>query len=516
MTNRARARGADRRRSIAGRPTARTRSTRTSAPGGTTRRSCRSASAAGSTTLETMRRASQWLQYEGLRYAVEATMRRGAGVDPLAAQRAVPERLVHDRRRLARRSEAGVLGRARARTAGAPSASFATWAWGGERARCARDVTAPARLVDLDGARRRRVGRRRDRRPARGLRGRRLRPRRRGAQPLRDDAHGESRAAARPAAGARSSSAYDELVVRNAGAVAALGIVLEDARPVAPGWVTFSDNVLDLLPGEARELEVEGRSASCAWRAGMLAASALAPDGSPVDGFRFDGALTVTYEGAEPVDAGIRVELRAAARPDDPRWLVPGVFYGENRPEGYTRLYPRFTPGRRRRRADGVATPGRFAPTAARRPAVFARGGGLVTSERSPLGPGRRRLRAARRPAGDLARLSLPRGAAPLQRLGDARAARRADVPLAAGRARRARVRASTTATRARAPRPRPTTFEDPRLGLRRGGRRARRAWGSERWHYRARSAAADRDGRVRPRRHRRAGRPGRTCTSRG
>jgi hypothetical protein len=50
-----------------------------------------------------------------------------------------------------------------------------------------------------------------------------------------------------------------KLLLRNAGAVAALGIVLEDARPVdEPGWVTFSDNVLDLLPGEERELEVAG------------------------------------------------------------------------------------------------------------------------------------------------------------------------------------------------------------------------------------------------------------------
>ena len=35
--------------------------------------------------------------------------------------------------------------------------------------------------------------------------------------------------------------------------------MLEDARPYeAPGWVTFSDNVLDLLPGETRELDVRG------------------------------------------------------------------------------------------------------------------------------------------------------------------------------------------------------------------------------------------------------------------
>jgi beta-mannosidase len=48
-------------------------------------------------------------------------------------------------------------------------------------------------------------------------------------------------------------------VFRNTSGVAALGIVLEDARPYdAPGWVTFSDNVLDLLPGEERAVEVSG------------------------------------------------------------------------------------------------------------------------------------------------------------------------------------------------------------------------------------------------------------------
>lgn len=115
----------------------------------------------------------------------------------------------------------------------------------------------------------------------------------------------------------------------------------------------------------------------------MLASRALAPDGSPVEGFDFDGA-TVTYTGTAPVEAGIRVELELPAT-DDPRWLVPGVFYGENRPAPCTRIYPRFTPGRTdvgrmesaswSFRADRCATP-----------AVFSHDRGLVTSEVSPLG----------------------------------------------------------------------------------------------------------------------------------
>ncbi len=115
----------------------------------------------------------------------------------------------------------------------------------------------------------------------------------------------------------------------------------------------------------------------------MLELRALAPDGSPVEGFRFDG-LTVTYEGADPVDAGIRVE-RVLPPTDDPRWLVPGLFYGENRPVGNARLYPRWTPGGtnvERLESDSWS----FRADRCATPAVFARGGGLVTQERSPLG----------------------------------------------------------------------------------------------------------------------------------
>jgi hypothetical protein len=116
----------------------------------------------------------------------------------------------------------------------------------------------------------------------------------------------------------------------------------------------------------------------------MFAASALAPDGSAVEGFRFDGALTVTYEGAEPVDAGIRVSVELPET-DDPHWLVPGVFYGENRPEACTRIFPRFTPGRvdvGRMESDSWS----FRADRCATPAVFGRGGGLVTTEVSPLG----------------------------------------------------------------------------------------------------------------------------------
>jgi hypothetical protein len=115
----------------------------------------------------------------------------------------------------------------------------------------------------------------------------------------------------------------------------------------------------------------------------MFAASALAPDGSEVDGFDFDGALTVTYTGRAPVDAGVRVKVELPPT-DDPQWLVPGVFYGENRVESCTRLYPRFTQHVDVDRMESNAWS--FRADRCATPAVFARGGGLATKEVSPLG----------------------------------------------------------------------------------------------------------------------------------
>ena len=117
----------------------------------------------------------------------------------------------------------------------------------------------------------------------------------------------------------------------------------------------------------------------------MLAARALAPDGSPVDGFRFDGALTVTYDGAEPVDAGIRVELELP-RDGRPALARAGRLLRREPVEACTRIYPRFTPGRvdvARMESDAWS----FRADRCATPAVFARGGGLVTTRGEPARP---------------------------------------------------------------------------------------------------------------------------------
>jgi beta-mannosidase len=102
--------------------------------------------------VETMRRASQWLQYEGLRYAVEATIRRAwraSGVLPWQFNESFPNAWCTSAVDWWGNPKPAYFGVARAYR-GAPSAQFATSAWGGLREVRAR-VSAPARLLDLDG-----------------------------------------------------------------------------------------------------------------------------------------------------------------------------------------------------------------------------------------------------------------------------------------------------------------------------------------------------------------------------
>jgi beta-mannosidase len=99
--------------------------------------------------VETMRRASQWLQYDGLRYAVEATLRRGAGTIPWQFNESFPNAWCTSAVDWHGEPKPAYHGVARAYR-GAPSAQFATCAWGGLDEVRAR-VGAPARLVDLDG-----------------------------------------------------------------------------------------------------------------------------------------------------------------------------------------------------------------------------------------------------------------------------------------------------------------------------------------------------------------------------
>jgi beta-mannosidase len=99
--------------------------------------------------VETMRRASQWLQYDGLRYAVEATLRRGAGVIPWQFNESFPNAWCTCAVDWHGHPKPAYFGVARAYR-GAASARFATCAWGGLDEAVAY-VSSPARFVDLDG-----------------------------------------------------------------------------------------------------------------------------------------------------------------------------------------------------------------------------------------------------------------------------------------------------------------------------------------------------------------------------
>jgi beta-mannosidase len=208
--------------------------------------------------VETMRRCSQWLQYEGLRYAVEATLRRGAGTIPWQLNESYPNAwctCAVDHRADPKPAYYGVARAYR----GVPAARFATSAWG--RLGEARvTVTAPARFLDLDGTVVSEVEEGELVAPldafARDVflldlgANRYVMTRAENLSPLLD-----LQAAAIEVERTPSNS----LLLGNVGDVAALGIVVEDARPFdEPGWVMFSDNVLDLLPGETREIEVAG------------------------------------------------------------------------------------------------------------------------------------------------------------------------------------------------------------------------------------------------------------------
>jgi beta-mannosidase len=209
--------------------------------------------------LETLRRASQWLQFEGLRYAVEATLRRGAGTIPWQLNEPYPNAWCTAAVDHHGDPKPAYYGVARAYRDGHRSARFATSAWAGHDVARA-EVTGPARFVGLDGivaAERSDAGELVAELGAFAsdlffldLEGNRyLMSRTENLAPLLD---------LEPAA-VEVAREGDRLRLRHAGGPAAVGIVLEDARPyAAEGWVVFSDNVLDLLPGESREVVLSG------------------------------------------------------------------------------------------------------------------------------------------------------------------------------------------------------------------------------------------------------------------
>jgi beta-mannosidase len=202
--------------------------------------------------VETMRRASQWLQYDGLRYAVEATLRRGAGVIPWQFNESFPNAWCTAAVDWWGEPKPAYWGVARAYRDGNPSAQFATCAWGGKReVRAVVHGDAVARLINLDGS------------IVAEATGEIAAPVDAFGDVFLLDLDGRNRYVMTTAATLaplldleRTTLALDGDTVTNTGAVAAIGVVLAG---------DVDDNVLDLLPGESRR--VGAATAAEGWNA---------------------------------------------------------------------------------------------------------------------------------------------------------------------------------------------------------------------------------------------------------
>jgi beta-mannosidase len=217
--------------------------------------------------VETMRRASQWLQYEGLRYAVEAQRRRWpqcSGTLPWQFNESYPNAWCTSALDHRGDPKPAYYGVARA-YGGAPSAQFATCAWGGESEfRAGIFGGGRSRVVDVKG----RVVVESDNDEivcsladigtdvflldlAEG-RNRYVMSKTHDLAPLLDLPPAQLELVVQ-------ESFPPQFVLHTDGPTAAVGLVFADARPYdASGWTLFSDNVIDVLPGEKRTIEVAG------------------------------------------------------------------------------------------------------------------------------------------------------------------------------------------------------------------------------------------------------------------
>jgi beta-mannosidase len=207
--------------------------------------------------IDTLRRASQWLQYDGLRYAVEATLRRGCGTIPWQFGESFPNAWCTAAVDYHGVPKPAYWGVARAYRAQHASAQFATCAWGGEtelRARIHGDCIS--RIVDLHGTV---VSESRDELtvPLESIAtdvfvldlggiNRYVMTRTHDLAPLLE----------LPRAQLERTDRGTQIELRNTGGVAAIGVLVHGA---------VSDNVLDLLPGETRTIEMDGDMALEGW-----------------------------------------------------------------------------------------------------------------------------------------------------------------------------------------------------------------------------------------------------------
>lgn len=235
--------------------------------------------------LDLLRRASQHLQADGLRYVVESRLRkapRTSGVLPWQFNEAYPNAWCTAVVDYWGEPKPAYYGVKRAYRPRHVCASFETWAWGGHAEVSARIYAWPgpaavsARFVDLSGGVAAEavwdlagdtayVGELRVAREAiataafvldLGCTG----PEGAVAQNRYLMSVGRDLSAlldVSPAAVQVSAESEGVLCLRHTAGPAAIGLTLEDGRPrEMPGWAVFDDNVLHLLPGEAATVRV--------------------------------------------------------------------------------------------------------------------------------------------------------------------------------------------------------------------------------------------------------------------
>jgi beta-mannosidase len=246
--------------------------------------------------LDEVRRASRWLQAEGLRYAVEANRRRwprNSGSIPWQLNESFPNAWCTSAVEWRGDPKPGYFAVADAYRNVHVCASYTTSAWGGNDAiratawawsnEGAMDGEVATRLLEIDGAVAAEatwpVGLRDDGRAVRAgelvvtLGSGDTRPvlldlvlRGDGGQVVRSRVPFSRSTDLAPfldvprvAIDARCEAAGDawRVELRNTGRVVALGLTLDDARPVeAPGFAEASDGWLHLLPGESATVDV--------------------------------------------------------------------------------------------------------------------------------------------------------------------------------------------------------------------------------------------------------------------
>lgn len=128
---------------------------------------------------------------------------------------------------------------------------------------------------------------------------------------------------------------------------------------------------------------------------GELVVEVLGPGPYTIDGQwgerlptgRRELRLTVRYDGTQPAAGTVRVSRSVPAAA--PWWLIPGLFYGENRPAACERVFPRFEAGADRPE-EMVSSAWGFRADRAATPAVMvwgdAGGAALIADEESALG----------------------------------------------------------------------------------------------------------------------------------